>query len=426
MFSSAARAFASITSAWLAIAGSALAGTPDPEESSPASETTALTDVELVGLQKTDHDVILDLLPRALPATFTAAEIRELSRRVRNLGIFDAVDVQVVDTQLRIEIREKRTISPIVGLSTGQTLADSSVTLGVVDYNFRGRATRAGGKVAYAERGVNFNVWLEQHLYSPNRWAREVEIYRLGSGFRFEGSESKWSRTRTGGLVEWITPFRYDSRLLYELQLVSYYENASNVEGTYTPPSGLYFGGLFEVIYDAFHWDDLLPSGYKLVLELRPGVFTAGGRFRGEARIKGHGGYRLTERAALLINANTAAVNPGDVNHSLLIGSQQGVRGLPDSFHRGAFVAYANVELRHSLRIRGRTYLQSVAFADGAVFRTMDLDGELQPWTSALGTGLGLRLVPTALTNLVLRVDLARLHLPEGNWLAQVGINQYF
>lgn len=406
----------------LLVAGPAAANTP---ASAGQAGAQAVTEVELVGVDTTDREVIIDLLPRALPATLTADEIRELSRRVKNLGVFDMVEVQVVGTQLQIRVREKRTISPILGLSTGQTLADSTATLGVVDYNLRGRATRAGGKLTVAERGLNFAVFLEQHLYSPNRWARELEIYRLSSGFRFEGTDSEWSRDRTGGLIEWITPFRYSSRLLYEFQVVSYYENASRIVGARTPDSGLYVGGLFEVIYDAFRWDDLLPSGYKLVLEMRPGVFTAG-RFRGEARIKGSGGYHLTDRAALLVNANMAAVNPGDVNHSLLIGSQQGVRGLPDSLYRSAFAAYANVELRHSLRIHGRTYLQSVAFADGAVFRPMDPDGELLPWTSAVGTGVGLRLVPTALTNLVLRGDLARLHVPDETWLAQVGLSQYF
>ena len=134
---------------------------------------------------------------------------------------------------------------------------------------------RAGGKVSYAERGLNFAAWIEQHAYSPNRWARELEIYRFSSGFRFEGNDSTWSRNRTGGFVEWITPFRYGSRFLYELQLVSYYETTTNVEGEMRPENGAFVGGLFEIIYDAYRWDDLAPSGCKLVAELRPGWASA-------------------------------------------------------------------------------------------------------------------------------------------------------
>jgi hypothetical protein len=47
--------------------------------------------------------------------------------------------------------------------------------------------------------------------------------------------------------------------------------------------------------------------------------------------------------------------------------------------------------------------------------------------TFAWSTGFGARLLPTALVDTLLRVDVARLHYPTeiASWFVQVGISQY-
>jgi len=392
-----------------------------------ATSAFEVMDIEFEGLGKTKESVIVDILPRSLPTKMTQAEITEFSRRVKNLGIFDFVQVSNQSNKLLVKTKRKKTLSPIVDFSSGKTLEDSSFTLGFNEYDFLGTATRIGGKLSYAERGLNFTLWIEEHLYSPNRTAKEIEIYGLSSSFRFEDTDATWSRYRLGGFFEWILPFNYGSSFLYEFQLLYYNESYQDQENTIVGDLNRdhYIGGLFEIIYDRYRWDDLNPSGFKGVVEFRPG-FMLEGDFRGEVRLKFLSAKQITPRTTLIANGKLAAVNSGDVNHSLLVGSQEGVRGLSDSLYRSNAVGYANLEIRHAFKLRERLYLQPIGFVDVARFQPMNKDGESQAWENAISTGIGVRIVPTALTNFLFRADLARLHTPSDEWLLLVGITQYF
>lgn len=389
------------------------------------SGSSQITDVEMIGLGSTKRETIIDLLPRPLSTELTEEELIEFSRRIKNLGLFDAVAVNREGSRIKIDLSRKRTLTPIIDLSTGKTLKDTSATLGASEYDFMGMGSRLGGKVSYTERNLNFMGWIEEHAYSPNRWATEYEIYRLSSSFRFADSLATWTRNRSGGFAEWISPFYYGSHILYEFQLQAYREDYSSTEGIVEREGGTYVGGLFEIIYDRYKWDDLNPTGYKLVLELRPGAMI-NGRFRGEARVKALSAFSLAHNLTAAFNVIGAAVNSGDVNHSLLIGSQQGIRGLSDSFYRTSAATYLNSEIRYAFKIANRFYLQPIVFADVGAFEPMDVAGDRLPWVDAFSTGVGARIVPTALTNFLLRADVARIHTPDKDWLAQIGITQYF
>lgn len=384
-----------------------------------------IQDIEAIGLETTRPEVLIDMLPRPLPTELSDEELAEFSRRVANLGIFDSIEVNAEGNKLKVSLRRKRTLTPLLSFSTGKTLEDSSATLGLLEHDFLGDGSHLGGKVSYAERGFNFMAWIEKNPYSATRWTTEYAIYRLSSGFRFDDTLGTWSRNRMGGFIEWITPFKYDSHLQYEFMLQTYHESFSNVQGPAGPREAMYFGGLFETIYDRYKWHDLTPSGYKLVGELRAGMMTTE-RFRGEARFKLLSAMPVGPETVVLFNGNVAAINPGDPNHSLLIGSQQGVRGLPDSFYRNATSGYANLELRHSFGLFPRFYVQPTLFVDSGVFQPMNSTGQTSDWKAAVSTGFGLRLVPTGFTNLLLRLDGGRLHLPTQGWFYQVGISQYF
>jgi len=382
--------------------------------------------IEIQGLEKTKKITLIEILPRELPTTLTNEELTEYQRRIKNLGIFDKVSVEKREKGLLVKVRSKNTYSPIIALSTGKTSKDTSATLGLNQYDFLGTATKLGGEVSYSDRSLNFAAWVTEHLYRHHRWAREVEVYKLGSDFRFnEQPQTKWKRNRIGGAVEWISPFKYDSPLLYEFQLQVYREYFTNSSNQSSLKSSIYYGGLFEIIYDKYFWDDLHPHGFKGVVEFRPGAMDDG-RFRGEFVAKFIGATRLLEKNTLVLNGRFAAVNEGDINHSLLIGSKSGVRGLDDSLYRTSTMGYLNIESRHSLTIFDRTYFQPVLFLDAASFRPMNTNGDSTRWVQALSTGTGFRVVPTGYTNLLLRLDLARVHQPTEEWFVQFAIKQYF
>ena len=385
-----------------------------------------LESIQVEGLVDTKLTAITDLLPRPIPSVYTKVEIDEFSRRIKNLRLFDVVEVNVEGAEVVVNVRPKMTLAPIVDLSTGKTLLDSSLTVGVIEHNVDKNASRLFGELSYENRGFNFSLGYFQHPYIPDRWAQEYILSYAGTDFRFEGDERDWVRHRLGGLAEVISPLSYSHKLQLEFALLPYYEwNVLNDKSKVAPQDGMHLGGLAELIYDAYKWDDLAPSGVKMVLELRPGYFTAG-HLRAEARFELLAAKALTEKTAITLYHHMAVVNPGDVNHSLLLGSQSGVRGLDDSFYRNAAHSYSNVELRHAVKIIDRLYLQGVVFTDAAVFLPMDKDGELTHWMSALSSGGGVRVLPTAMVDFLLRRDVARLFLPEQAWFFQVGISQYF
>lgn len=393
-----------------------------------AAATYAIETLRSEGLERTEPETIAELLPRPLPTSLTGVELVELRRRIKNLALFDQVDVEPSGGTLIVRVRRKFTISPIVDLSTGKTLADSKVTLGAVQHDVDGHGTRLGGKASYSERGFNFTAWLYEHPYRPRSWAREQEVYYAGSGFRFEGVDAghKWHRNRFGAELEFLSPSLYTTKWRYEFQLNAYQETLTGAGGPFQPRDGTYLGTTSEFVYDRYTWNDVAPKGFRAALELRPGIFVGPAEPRHEIRAKAIAGVPLGDKTVLMFNASASAVNGGNPNHSALLGSQAGVRGLPDSLYRNRSQVYANLEIRHAVEIARRWYVQGVLFTDAAVFEPMDARGKPTSEMTAWSTGAGLRLLPTALVDTLLRVDVARIHHPLTTWFAQFGINQYF
>jgi hypothetical protein len=385
----------------------------------------AITALQIEGVDGKE-EAIAELLPRPLPTELTEAELTELTRRINNLELFDSVDVERHDTILSIRVRRKFVWTPIFELSTGQTFADTTGTIGAVHNDVDGHASRLAFEVGYEERRPRFSVAFEEHPYRSRRWQNEYEAYYTGSSLRFAGDEDdSWIRNRLGGRVEFLSPTRYGTPFRVELQFNAYRELVTDVQTPASPRDGTYAGVANEFVYDRYTWNDLVPRGLYASLELRPGAFIGPAEARHEARLYGKGGLRLGEKTVLVASGIADAVNGGNVNHSVLVGSQRGVRGLEDSFYRTRAAAWANVELRHAVEIASRWYIQGVLFTDAAVFEPMDAEGHATRWEGAWSTGAGLRLLPTALVDTLLRIDGSRLHAPFGAWFVQLGITQY-
>lgn len=218
-------------------------------EIDPAA-TYAIEALTSEGLESTEPETITELLPRSLPTSLTGVELIELRRRIKNLALFDQVEVEPTGKTLFVRVRRKFTISPIVDLSTGKTLADSKVTLGAVENDVDGHGTRLGGKASYSERGFNFIAWLYEHPYRPRSWAREHEVYYAGSGFRFEGADAghEWHRNRFGAELELLSPSLYSTKWRYEFQINVYQETLTRASGPSQPRDGTYLTALVDTL----------------------------------------------------------------------------------------------------------------------------------------------------------------------------------
>ena len=390
-------------------------------------ETVWINAVHIEGLIHTKPDTILRLLPRSSPAEYTQAEVEEFERRVRNLSLFDRVQVTRSGPTVTVAVQEKVTLSPILNFTSGSSLKDLNATVGLVEYNLFGTGTHLGGQFNYSQRGPNFEVWLSQHAYEPDRWAKEIKGSYNVNGIRFADSTSNWTRNRIGGEVELKGPYQYGSPLRYEVVVKVYRELINDEKGGQRPPDGYYVGVIPEVTWDKYHWHDLVPSGYRIGLALRPGFFFGANQQRHEAELSYLQGIPLSSTSVVMINSVAEAVNTsGNPNHSLLIGSIAGVRGLSDNLSRNHAQTYTNLELRHAVQVAPRWAVQGVLFSDFGAFQSFTAEGKLKAWRGTVNIGAGIRLVPTFLSNTLLRVDVAHLFSPSQNSLIQFGITQYF
>jgi outer membrane protein assembly factor BamA len=391
-------------------------------------ESLRIEAVHIEGLIYTSQETILRLLPRPVPATFTRAEVEEFERRVRNLSLFDHVHVTHDGRLITVEVQEKVTLAPILNFTSGSTPKDLNATVGLVEYNLFGTGTQLGGQFNYSQRGPNIDLWLSEHAFQPDRWAKEIKGSYNVNGIRFVDSATSWTRNRFGGEIELKGPYAYDSPLRYEVVLKVYREQVQDVIGASSgPPDGTYVGLIPEVTWDRYHWHDLVPQGYRIALELRPGFFFGSNQQRHEAKLRYLQGIPLGSTTVLMINGVAEAVNnSGNPNHSVLLGSITGVRGLSDNLYRNRAQAYTNLELRHAVQLAPRWAVQGVVFSDFGTFQSFEENGTLRAWQGAINLGTGIRIIPTFLSNTLLRIDVAHLFSPSPNSLFQFGLTQYF
>jgi outer membrane protein assembly factor BamA len=387
-----------------------------------------VTKVDVRGNSRTKPETIVALLRREPPAHYTAAELAELERRINNLGIFDAVAVTIERDVLVVAIREKWTLIPSFDLATGTTLEDTFILLGAAEYNAFGTATFIGGEISYEQRGFNFSLAVEQHEYHPRRWAMAGEAYYAMAELYFENPDAGWVRTQAGAGISWTAPLRYKLPLGYQVGFEFYRELNERLDGEALPPDGHIAGTRMVLNWDRYFWRDLGASGYSIELEVAPSWLLRAepGQSRHSISLTSLIALPLAKHTVLMSRVFAGLRTRGNANFSYWLGSQNGVRGLEDSSYAAWSLAFANLELRQAIPVAKRWAIQGVLFADLAAFEQIDARGGRAPAESALSTGVGARVIPTFLTQIVLRLDMCRLLVPEQNWFVQFGTSQYF
>lgn len=387
-----------------------------------AQESTLLT---VRGARRTRFATVADLLPRPLPTVLSEAELAELERRVSNLGIFDQVGVAREDGALIVDVREKWTLIPSFELSTGDTLADLYIALGATEYNVAGTATALGVLVYRAERGFGFSASVGEHESRRHRWSYGGEASYGESSLRFDDAIS-WYDVGTELMVSTLSPAFFREHLRFRAALWYGHERITEVVGPVRPPSGHALQPGLALIWDAYRFHDLVPRGLRAYVGAGPGWFFPSGQARHWSELELTAALPLARYTVLMGHAAAALKNRGNANHNYLLGSISGVRGIPDSLYRNWIQAFGNVELRQAIPLLSRLALQLVAFTDAGVYERLDARGGRGASGSAFSGGLGVRVVPTFLTELLLRVDGARLVVPERAWFWQLGVSQYF
>jgi hypothetical protein len=401
------------------------------------TEPCDATHLEPRGFSRVDLAVVEEVLPSKLPTCLDQAELTEFERRLWTLGLFDEVKVECGGGALSVTVREKWTLIPSADFGTAKTLRDSYFFLALVESNVAGRAIECGGYGAYYERAFSGETWCGEHLLGARRLSYEVNLNYVGSGFVFDDEPFLWERRRTGARIGVRLPFPYGRAWRFAVLPNGYHEAITGDAPPTMLQAGWYGGVGLRVVYDGYEWHDLVPRGFRFGVEVTPGLYFADGEPTGRhsATAQTLTAFRFSQRTGLVTNVVAEAVNAGNVNHSFLLGSISswrgsfgtvgGVRGLPDNRNRNQAHLFSNVELRHSIGITSRLFVQGAAFADGGVYRRMNSAGQVLPFEPALSGGVGLRLLPTFLAWAILRVDGGRLFLPEQGWFVQLAFSQY-
>lgn len=407
----------------------------DPQEPTTAQSATprdARSDRLVIdregGRARTRASTVEGLLPRPLPTGLSDDELVELDRRLRNLEIFDDVAVQRANEVLSVRLREKFTLRPEIALSTGRSLRDSYLLLGLTEFNVAGTATAVSAWGSWEQRGPSGGVSVTQHPYGPRRWALSGELSYSMMDVRFDEDASiGWEQHWLDAWIGFAPPLPYDRNLRVVFGPFVSPNRVSNVRGTLAgPEAGLWTGAFVETTWDRYVWDDLVPRGTRLSVNAASGWLAGQERGVLVPQLTAEGALPLGSHVALVGRGRLEGYLSGTASWAPVLGSQTGVRGLPESLYRNRVHTFANVELRASARVLPRLALQAVAFADVASFRRIRPDGSHGDAGWAMAVGAGPRLVPTFLAGLLLRVDVSRVIEPAPSWFVQLGFDQYF
>lgn len=402
---------------------------------SARAQAANITTLRVEGARRTRLGTLEALLPQPLPAELLGAQLREFERRVRNLGIFDAVDLKVDASTLVLKVREKFTLSPTLEFSSGATALDSYALVGATEYNLLGTASALSVFASWEQRGLNGVVGFSQHPYARERWGVDLTAYFTSADFRFahedipqDGAVARdgWLRHQAGLDAMWKLPFTYEGSFRVALGAFALREWVSRVADVRAPQTGVWTGLAAIAEADLYSFHDLVPWGWRSTFEVYPSLLLPSGQPRPEVIWTTLFAKPLWKQAVITGRTKASGVWGGNVNHSMLLGSLEGVRGLADAFYRNRAQAFANLELRQSFMLATRWAWQAVGFADAAAFQPMDREGRTQAVSNASAAGFGIRLVPLFLTGIVLRLDMAKPLKPQGAWFVQFALSQYF
>jgi hypothetical protein len=392
-----------------------------------ATPTSGLRGVHVHGNDKTAEPTVLELLPRRPPSRYSLDELLEFERRLNNLGIFDHVAVTCDADTLNVEVREKWTLVPDVDFATGETFEDTYVLLGATEYNLLGTGKQLGVSAYHERRGFGLSAAFREHDYKGRGWAFSTTLSVATVAVTFN-DDTGWRTASVIGEAYFRSPPLLGHYANYSAGLYVSQESVYSSRRADAPHSTQVVQSRMGLSWDNYEWHDLVPSGLQATVWLDVGGMfgVAPPKPRHSAELALRAAIRLGPLTAIVTRVEAVAGTRGDVNYGFLLGSLKGVRGVPDARYLDWIHAFANVELRHSFPLLERWALQLVGFGDAAVFEPMTASGGRDILQHAYSVGAGLRVIPSWISALTPRVDVARLLAAEPAWFLQVGLTQYF
>ncbi|RAL23520.1 hypothetical protein DL240_04995 [Lujinxingia litoralis] len=415
---------------------SLVAGVVNAQESQGGGESYRVDAIVVEGLLRTRREVVEQELLFGEGDRIEQAQLDESLQRLRNTGLFRAVDVDVVDTTvaavgapvatvesgrlLRVRVDERWTLLPSIRFGRGGD--DVELLLGLQDANLFGSYLQLGGSF-HRLAGVNsYSIWFRDPRFLSQRQALFVEgslrnrvesVYDIAGDLkggyavsrRYFGSslEREWRRWLTSGLYLSFSDDTFSYQRTEESRRIRQEERGGLPSEMQTLTLGT------STSLGRINRDSYLREGTLYTLRFNQS-FHFGGEPTGSSRLEMSllKFWKLPWQANLGVRAIMGFSNVEAEHLQFNAGGLNGLRGTVSMRYRGKNYWLFNAEYRIPSLDHRWLVLQHVAFVDavGVTPYPYQIFG-----TTAFTTGVGLRLLSPKIYGLIVRIDYA---LPLG------------
>ncbi len=407
-------------------------------KTSAFSASNLVTEIKIQGLQKTSEHVVERELLLKNGQIFDQTLWDESIQRIRNLQVFSLVlpEMQITPEgyKLRIQLKEKWTLVPIVKLGGGGDI--QFYTLGAYNVNSFGQYIELGGQ--YENLGGRHNgvIWFRKPRIYDSSWKVGGDLWSTLRGVTTYDSEGEsngayiLNRRKINIFTEkelsshLIFGFGFESieesflnDMLSEKDIAANQMNRSMFSDKMTvnqPRASVTIGRL--------NYDNHLVDGTALVLTQE---YLLSSRINERFNLDLRSFYLLSQYWNIGFRYFMSETNSEFIQHQPEAGGLREVRGYQDARFRGSAMHFFNFDARKDIYSNSLYILQAIGFIDGGGISDKSTR-LLQASEDFYSVGLGLRAIVPSVYRLNLRFDTALATSDKNPSRVSFGLQQFF
>ncbi len=397
--------------------------------------------VRIKGLERTHPKVVEgeNLLTEGKP--FSALEYEESLQRIKNLRIFSVVKGQISRTaqgiELDWEVEEKLTTIPFFLIGGGG--GTFSVKVGFFDINTFGWLLEMGGWYEFKSKNHSVGLWYRDPHFLGSRLLLKLDAGSLGSDKSLYGNEQKLEGAYYvrrsyfhAGLEKEVA-----SKLKFGLGVEALGQNFGEVglsneqiEATLLgvharPVDSRYLLVKSNLNVGQLNSHNYMQEGVLATLCYEKAVIATGAKDAFQKMcLKTLGSLVLPWEQNITARMGLSISDATELENQAYLGGFEQVRGLLDNELRGKTSLFGNAEYRVAGLKYKSVILQHAFFYDvGSTGQNIQKTFDNK---AAQSIGLGLRLIPTKIHLVALRLDYAFLLTPRKGGGLSFGMLQFF
>jgi hypothetical protein len=337
-----------------------------------------------------------------------------------------------------MDVEDKWTLLPI--LRYAQIAGSTSITVGVWDSNFVGKAVNTGFELSEKRGGTGVYLWAKNNRIGASRFYYSVEGWFARDDRLLYGESPRdvistgYEEFRRSVALEFGRRFNNDGDILVGVvarPFASSFEaitvdGAQNAAARYQPIADRRGGAVgLHGTAGKLHYQDYVYAGLKadvsgLEYFQQTGAPRRYGKFLADVRWM----TVPVARHNFAVRLVAATVGSRQIEDAVSLGGLTEVRGFPDDRFRGRQAAYLNVEYRYPVIDNRYLLMQLTPFQDAAVWSGRFVGQSTHGAAESLGAGA--RFVVKPFYNLIVRLDAVERMTPGRETTFSLGSTQFF